>query len=228
MTLRRIAIADCLQGDLADYCYNRVSSYVRPDFEPFRLRAMNDPIPDDPESWSIENNVAALVVAGSLHSPLDPEPWILELGNFTAGFFSVGRPMLAICFGHELIAQALGGKLEKKSSLTVEFKDIRILKDDPLFQGLEKTSRMPVAHEVMVASVPPDFDVIGSTDDCPVQAMRHSTKPVYGVQFHPEMDAGIRGFDPNWRVLSEASLEKSEGPVVMKNFIGIVRQLAEQ
>ncbi len=220
---RSIVILDCLEGDLADYCYGRIAGYAEPDFRVVRLEAMRGRYPESPVDWASRNAAAAMIISGSCHSPLDTDPWIAGCNSFIRGFVGTGLPVLGICFGHEALAAALGGVLDRRESLAVAFRDVRISSPDPIFKGFDGTTRQPVAHEVFVSAPPPGFEVIGASDDCPVQVMRHSELPIYGVQFHPEMDRHIKEFDPDWAPLTDEEFEETEGPVLMRNFISIVR-----
>jgi GMP synthase-like glutamine amidotransferase len=222
MCARWIAIVDCLEGTLGDYCYERIAGYVVPDFEPLRLAAMRERVPADVGKWVSENNIAGTIVSGSCHSPLGGDPWIRRLESFTAALVKTGLPLLAICFGHELLASALDGRLARLPVQAITMRDVEI-SEDPLFKGLGPATRQPVSHEVFVAEPPSGFDVIASTPECRVKAMKLRGRPVYGVQFHPEVDRGIKGPDPTWAPISDEGFAGSEGPVVMRNFIEIAR-----
>lgn len=227
MKTRSIAYVDCLEGALADYCYERVAGCFGPDFEPLRLEAMRNPMPPDVAGWAVGENVAGMVVGGSCHSPLDSDDWIRGAGRFLAEFVELDLPLLAICFGHELLASALGGRLGRLQVQAITMRDIEILTGDPLFAGLGPATRQPISHEVFVEEPPPRFDVIASTAECRVKAMKLRGRPVYGLQFHPEVDAGIKGPDPTWNPISDDEFAESEGPAVMRNFIDIVSFLGQ-
>jgi len=66
------------------------------------------------------------------------------------------------------------------------FHHIRIVEDDPLFRGFRATFFCLESHYCEVKTLPKDFVLLASTDECRVQAYRHRRKPLYGVQFHPE------------------------------------------
>jgi len=66
------------------------------------------------------------------------------------------------------------------------FFPIRQVKKDPLFAGLPPTMIMRCSHYCEVKKLPEGFEVLATSDHCPIEAMRHQTKPLYGTQFHPE------------------------------------------
>ncbi len=214
---------DCLEGALADYCFRRMSGYFENGYRIERLEAPLGVFPGKPLEWATRINAAGMVIGGSQYSPLDTEPWMPGLAEFLKEIAPSGIPVLGICFGLEALAVSLGGELGRRGELTVALREVRIIERDALFAGLCAVTRQPVAHEVMVKSVPEGFRITAVSDDCPVQAMRHETLPVYGVQFHPEMDRDIKIYDSDWIGLDDASFERSEGPAVMRNFVEIVR-----
>ncbi len=224
MASRKIVIIDCLDGRLGDYCYERMAGYFVPEFEPVRIEAMTGAAPAGAAGWARRIDAAGMVIGGSQYSPLDPEPWIPVAEHFVAEFFDTGLPTLGICFGHELLCSALGGKLTHRGELAVALRRVRLRGDDPLFAGLGGETAQPVCHEVMASETPRGFVTIGESDDCPIQVMRHETLPVWGVQFHPEMDAEIKVHDSDWIGLGDEEFAKSEGPAVMRNFFEILKK----
>ncbi len=101
--------------------------------------------------------------------------------------FDLGIPILGICYGHQLIAYMLGGKVIKS---TGEYGKA-ILKiydtEDPLFKGLNEEEIVWMSHRDSVIELPGDFKVLASTEITPIAAFKHKYKPIYGVQFHPEV-----------------------------------------
>jgi GMP synthase-like glutamine amidotransferase len=220
------ANADCLEGDIGDYSYDRIAGSIPEETGRIRLPAISGQLPADVPAWATSNRVAALIISGSFFSPLDDFPWIRSLEQFVRSFVPTGLPLLGICFGHEVLANALGGELSRRDEHTVAFRDVRIDTPDPLFKGLGPTTRQPIAHEVFVRSAPPGFDVIASSFDIAVQAMRGRSAPVYGVQFHPEVDVRVKQFDPDWDAIPDHEYPDSEGPALMRNFMDIALEHA--
>lgn len=220
--MKSVAIINSLPGSLGDYCSNRVAGYFNDAYNIILINAMEERFPADVALWAKERDVAAILPAGSLNSPLDDEPWIRRLEEFLRDALAAEIPMLGICFGHEVIASAFGGKLENRGEYTVATRHVRILADDPLFAGFNGETTQVVAHSVHVTEPPPGFITIGSTPDCNAQAFRHERLPVYGVQFHPEMDPEIKIHDEDWEALTDAELTDFDGPALMRNFRAII------
>lgn len=69
------------------------------------------------------------------------------------------------------------------------FFPVRKIKDDPLFAGLPDIMYMRCAHYCEVKQLPKDFEILASTGHCKIEAMKHTSRPLYGTQFHPELYA---------------------------------------
>jgi len=112
-------------------------------------------------------------------------------------------PILGFCGGHQLIAMAHGAPLGPMRRLREgeddplegyqpgwlkewEFTPVRVLRPDPLFDGLGEEPVFFEAHYWEVKEVPPGFEVLAATDECRIQAIKHQEKLIYGTQFHPE------------------------------------------
>ena len=98
-------------------------------------------------------------------------------------------PVLAICLGHEFLARHFGGALARATS--PEFGRVSLTvdrPDSPLFEGLPATMQVWASHSDEVSVVPPEFDVLAHSPSCRVEAMAHRTRPVFGLQFHPEVE----------------------------------------
>ena len=96
-------------------------------------------------------------------------------------------PLLGICFGHQLIAHALGGKVEKGKSAEYGIAKIAIDEPDVLFKGVPHEINAWVSHFDEVKKMPDGFVSLAHSATCAHEAMRHKTKKIFGVQFHPEV-----------------------------------------
>ncbi|MFA6107103.1 MAG: glutamine-hydrolyzing GMP synthase [Patescibacteria group bacterium] len=104
--------------------------------------------------------------------------------------FNLGKPILGICYGHQLMSHMLGGKVQAAESLEGgEFglAKINVTADSPIFKGVTDKSTVWMSHGDTVVKLPEGFRVIAKTGDCPIAAMANEEKKFYGFQFHPEV-----------------------------------------
>lgn len=112
-----------------------------------------------------------------------------ELGNLSEMIKKASVPLLGICAGHQFIAHFFGG--EAKPSTIPEFGKITLERTDvksPLFEGVPKSSIVWESHNDEVTVLPKDFENLGSSKNCEIQAMQHKSRPIFGLQFHPEVE----------------------------------------
>jgi GMP synthase (glutamine-hydrolysing) len=101
--------------------------------------------------------------------------------------FDLGVPVLGICYGMQLGAQFLGGDVKPGASREFGRTKLRILTADGLLRGLPAETIVWMSHGDQVQELGPDFIPLATTPSCPIAAVRHRTRPFYGVQFHPEV-----------------------------------------
>ncbi len=101
--------------------------------------------------------------------------------------FSLGVPILGICYGSQLIGRHYGGKVERSKSGQYGKTDITYRTTHPLFDGMDEHSVCWMSHMDAVTVAPEGFRVLASTDTCPVAAFGSESRGLYGVQFHPEV-----------------------------------------
>ena len=107
--------------------------------------------------------------------------------------YEAGIPILGICYGMQLTALLLGGRVERAREreygrITVQMKD-----RDGLLEGLTESSVCWMSHTWQVTECPSGFHAVAETEHCPVAAMENREKCVYGVQFHPEVTHTAEG-----------------------------------
>lgn len=108
--------------------------------------------------------------------------------------FSLGIPVLGICYGAQLMAYTLGGEVTGGNS---EYGKIGASIDasSALFHGIDANITCWMSHTDYINQVPAGFRIIGKTGDCPVAAMECTSKKLYAVQFHPEVMHTPRGME---------------------------------
>jgi GMP synthase (glutamine-hydrolysing) len=101
--------------------------------------------------------------------------------------FSLELPMLGICYGMQLACDALGGQVQSVRAREYGRARCTITADDPLFLGVPTEMDVWMSHGDQVAQVSDDFLALATTETCPIAAVRHRSRPVFGLQFHPEV-----------------------------------------
>jgi GMP synthase (glutamine-hydrolysing) len=137
----------------------------------------------------------AFVITGSSSSVTERAPWMLRAEALVREIAAARTPLFGICFGHQMIAQALGGEVTKNPRGR-EIGTVRVDRsaDDPIFAGLPRTFDVHATHVDSVARLPEGARVLATTSLDPVAAFCIGPH-VKAVQFHPEFDADvIRGY----------------------------------
>jgi len=111
------------------------------------------------------------------------------------GIFELGPPVLGICYGMQLIAQLSGGKVDPSEEKEYGRADVTLLEPDALFRGFaaKETITVWASHGDRVNRPPPRFQTLAVSANAPVAAMRHESKNIFGVLFHPEVAHTPRG-----------------------------------
>jgi GMP synthase (glutamine-hydrolysing) len=107
--------------------------------------------------------------------------------------FEIGVPVLGICYGEQLLAHQLGGKVEPGTEREFGRAEIEVVSDSPLFAGLEREETVWMSHGDRVAKLPDGFKVIARSPNAPFAAIADEGRRFYGVQFHPEVVHTPRG-----------------------------------
>ena len=110
------------------------------------------------------------------------------LGNCGEYLEKATFPILGICAGHQFMARFFGG--DAKQSKVPEFgkMELKITKQDDIFDCVPEKSIVWLSHNDEVTKLPNDFELLASSENCKIQAMKHRKKPYYGLQFHPEVE----------------------------------------
>jgi GMP synthase (glutamine-hydrolysing) len=144
--------------------------------------------PEEVEFLNERLNVKGIILSGGPSSVLDedaPKP--------NPRIFDLGLPILGLCYGHQVIAKIFGGKVEKAKRK--EFGPVYVTIKSPIgvLEGLSKKEKVWMSHGDTVFSVPRELEVLAYSRSCPVAAFKHKTKPIYGLQWHPEVTHTVNG-----------------------------------
>jgi GMP synthase (glutamine-hydrolysing) len=129
-------------------------------------------------------NPSGIILSGGPSSVYDKDAPMIS-----AEIFELGIPILGICYGLQLISYLLGGKVERSEKREFGPAYIKIIEENALFKGLKKGEKYKVwmSHSDKIEFLPKSFYVLAETENTPFAAVAHVEKPIYGVQFHPEV-----------------------------------------
>ncbi|WP_192929634.1 glutamine-hydrolyzing GMP synthase [Alkaliphilus serpentinus] len=102
--------------------------------------------------------------------------------------FQLGIPILGICYGGQLMAEVLGGKVNRAKNKEYGKTQLKISEASLLFKDIPQDSICWMSHTDFIESPPMGFKITASTEDCPVAAMENPDRGLYAVQFHPEVE----------------------------------------
>ena len=151
--------------------------------------------------------------------------------------FDLGVPILGICYGMQLTAYLLDGKVEAASEREYGRAAIDVIKDSPLFAGTPKRQQVWESHGDRIVNPPSGFVVTATSANAPISAFENRERRCYGIEFHPEVthsEAGtqiirnflfdIAGCEPNWDLgdFRKRKVEEIRNQVGKKNVIAAV------
>jgi GMP synthase (glutamine-hydrolysing) len=173
---------------LADIAQMPAESILYPDVTPQRLK---------------EKNVVAIALSGNTAdwAQYDMRTFDILKQIVTGG----SLPVIGLCGGHQLLAYMYGGDCGPIRKLKpgepdptawapgwfkeVGYQPLTVVKDDPIFAGIEPQPVVFQSHYWQINKMPQEFDVLASTPNCKSQVMRHKQQNIYGTQFHPEVNS---------------------------------------
>jgi GMP synthase (glutamine-hydrolysing) len=144
------------------------------------LKIPSEIVPNStPVEKIIEKNPLGLILGGG--------PSVDRAGNSLDYVNELDCPILGICLGHQIIAKAYGGEIGAAGIESYAKIKIDILDENEILKGFGDSLDVWASHKDEVIKAPENFKVIATSPICGVEAMKHETKPVYGIQFHPEV-----------------------------------------
>ena len=140
----------------------------------------------------IDEHIAGIILSGSPASVYDDKHPNIDLKAILNK-----KPVLGICYGAQLMAYSLGGQVVRSTHREYGRAMIQCLNEDALLTGISPETQVWMSHGDAISSIPESFEILASTDSIPVAAMRgkadYFAKPVYGLQFHPEVTHSLFG-----------------------------------
>jgi GMP synthase (glutamine-hydrolysing) len=130
----------------------------------------------------------AIVISGGPSSVYEPGS-----PDVDPAIFSSRQSVLGICYGQQLMARHLGGRVEKGEKGEYGLAWLETLAPAPVFQGIEGRQQVWMSHRDTVTAPPPGFTVLGTTETCAIASMGDAARRLYAVQFHPEVVHTERG-----------------------------------
>lgn len=189
--------------------------------------------------------VEAAIITGSPHSVTQPEAWTHALADWTRQMVGEARPLLGVCYGHQLMAWALGGQVEENvagyeiGSIEVELTEAG--RTDPLLGVLGESLQVQSTHVDTVTRLPFDAVVLGANKRA-LQAFRAGPR-AWAVQFHPEFSADImrayvelrqpllrthcekRGLNFEAELAQARQVKETpQGPALLRRFLALAEQ----
>ena len=116
-------------------------------------------------------------------------------------------PVLGICYGHQIIGSAFNAPLRDLGQMLRGYEKVSVIKKHPIFDGLPNDLVVAESHRQELTKVPDEFQHLAQSSASKVEAMVHRSKPIYGVQFHPE----------------RSNEDHPHGRVILQNLLKLIR-----
>jgi len=148
-------------------------------------------VPNDTRVSDLDGVDGLVLSGGAPRVGVDPG----KMGRNGEYLDSLDAPILGICAGHQFMAKHLGGDAAPAKVPEFGKSVVEIHQPDVLFEGLPNRFEVWESHNDEVTQLPKDFVALASSENCNIQAMRHRDRPLFGLQFHPEVEHTQFGAD---------------------------------
>lgn len=177
--MTHIAIIDASIGETP--ARENLEGMTTADTTTFKASEGDIPPPPSAAEWSFDG----VLISGSQCSVYEDRDWIHALTEWARQVHAGGIPMLGICWGHQFLAQALGGRIVAMDRYELGYKTIEQVRESRLLDGLPEAFTAFETHSDRVYELPDGAEEL-ATNEIGNQAYRLGQ--TYGVQFHPEYD----------------------------------------
>ncbi len=162
------------------YCH-LIARRVR-DLEVYSEIVPSDVTPDEMKEIGARFNVKGLILSGGPSSV-----YAENAPKVDTRVLDLGMPILGLCYGHQLMAHLLGGKVKRGTKQEYGISFVTIANPVGVLKGLNHVEKVWMSHGDTVQKLPAGFEVLAYTENCPIAAYRHEEKALYGLQWHPEV-----------------------------------------
>lgn len=191
----KIGILNAIPPELSQVNWqgSPVDAYVRffqsgsGDFQFVGYEVAHGEFPDSPEACD------AYIITGSPKGVYDADEWIGRLVEFIRASYVAGKKLIGICFGHQILAQALGGRAEKSEKgwgLGLKRIELNADRSKAWLDGRVDHCALYFVHQDQVTELPPGAELLGGSEFCP-NAFFTIDNQVLGLQGHPEFSLAI-------------------------------------
>ena len=170
--------------------------------------------------FPITNKYTHLILTGSELSASAGSKWDEKIMNLITLFANANKPILGICHGHQMIARTFGGACRKTAIPEFSWRKIKI-SQNPIFTGINNPIFLE-SHYDEVHNLTDEFEIIATNEDCKIQGFQIKNRPIWGIQFHPEMNL------QNGNKMINEHLEKNpQDRIYYKNQLSNEKQLKQ-
>ena len=161
-------------------------------------------------------------VKGIIYSGGPSSVYAKDAPKYNPEILNIPVPKLGICYGHQLLASELGGKVQPGKVKEYGIADLKVSDaNDPIFEGVPAESPMWMSHGDSVSELPEGYKIIASTADCKVAAVACPERKIYGFQFHPEVTHSRYGMKVFENFVRYCGCEKSWD---MKSYLPLITE----
>jgi len=147
------------------------------------------------KQFTIDETIKGIILSGSPFSVNEPNSPTVDVPSLIKT-----TPVLGVCYGAQLTAKEFGGKVEKSNKREYGRAKLHKQKDDVLLADVTDESQVWMSHSDTITQLPEGFELLATTASIPVAAFKlnsksktQNLKPLYGIQFHPEVYHSIEG-----------------------------------